>query len=145
MKNILGARKSNLFFQFISESALLFMISLIAATALLYLLFPALNQIAGKQLEFRLFSAQTLMVYGLTFLTVTVCAGIYPAINLAFKKPLQGVKNRRGSAFLRRTLVVGQFVVAVVLVSVTIGAGRQLGFIQKKDLGYKTENVFYVQ
>ena len=144
MRTILGARKSNLFFGFLNESALMFLISLITATALLYILFPVFNKIAGKQLIFHYFSVQTLIVFGLSFLIVVIFAGIYPAINLAFKKPLQGISAKRGNVVLRRVLVVGQFVVAILLVSVTVAAARQLEFIKKKDLGYEKENIFYV-
>jgi hypothetical protein len=107
VKNILGARKINLFAQFLNESILLFLVSMAAATVLLYLVFQAFNHIAGKQLSFHLFSVQTWVVYGLTFLTVVLCAGIYPAINLAVKNPLQGIGNKRGNSVLRRVLVVG--------------------------------------
>ena len=145
VKNILGARKMNLFFRFLSESILLFLLSLFAVMVLLPFIFPIFNQIAGKQLEFHLFSVRAGMVYGLTFLIVVLCAGIYPAINLAVKKPLQGVNNKRGNSVLRRVLVVGQFVVAVVLIIVTIATTLQLEYVKKKNLGYEKENVFHVQ
>ena len=144
MRNILGARKLHLFFQFLKESTFLFVISLAFAICLLYLFFPAFNNIAGKQMVFRLFSIPTMVVFGLTFLTVVICAGIYPAINLAVRKPLQGIGYKRSNTFLRRTLVVTQFVVATVLISVTITTGRQLEFIKHKDLGYEKENVLCV-
>ena len=145
VKNILGARKVNLFFQFLNESTLLFLLSLVAATVLLYLVFPAFNHIAGKQLEFRLFSINTLITYGCTFIVIIICAGIYPAFNLAIKKPLQGLNNKSGNAVLRRVLVVGQFIVAAVLITATITINMQLKYVKKKNLGYEKENVFHVQ
>ena len=145
IKNILGAKKTKLFLQFFNESVWMFLFSLAMATVLLYLIFPVFNQVAGKQLEFHLFSTQTLIVYGLTFLAVVLCAGIYPAINLAVKKPLQGVNNKRGNSVLRRMLVVGQFVVATVLILVTITTSAQLEYVKKKDLGYNKENVLCMQ
>ena len=144
VKNILGARKIKLFFQFLNESVLLFFLSLVVVTLFLPSVFPVFNQIAGKQLEFQLFSTQTLMVYGLAFLTVVLCAGIYPAINLAVKKPLQGISNKRGNAALRRVLVVSQFAAAIVLILITITTTMQLDFVKKKNLGYEKENVLYV-
>ena len=144
VKNIFGARKTNLFIQFLCESVLLFLFSLGVATFLLYLFFQTFNHIAGKELEFHLFSFQTLMAYGLVFCIVVLCGGIYPAINLAVKKPLQGIKSKSGNAGLRRVLVVSQFVVAIVLVAVTIVTTLQLEYVRKKDLGYEKENVFYV-
>ena len=145
VRNILGARKTNLFLLFLSESVILFLCSLLLAVFLLCVIFPVFNQVAGKQLEIHLFSIQTLTVFGLTFLTVVICAGIYPAINLAVKKPLQGIRNKSGNSTLRRVLVVGQFVVAVVLILVTIATTMQLEYVRKKDLGYEKENVFYLQ
>ena len=144
VKNILGARKVFLFFQFLTESALLFLFSIGMATFLLYLFLPVFNHVAAKHLEFHLFSYQTLMVFGLVFLIIMLCAGIYPAINLAIKKPLQGIKSKSGNAGLRKVLVVGQFVVSIVLVAVTITTTLQLEYIRKKDLGYEKENIFYI-
>ena len=144
VRNIFGARKMKLFLLFFKESALIFLFSLVIAIYLLVLIFPAFNHLAGKQLEFHPFSIQTLIVYGLTFLIVVLFAGIYPAVNLAVKKPLHGVRNKSGNPALRRVLVVGQFAVAVVLIVITIGANKQLEHIRKKDLGYEKENVFYM-
>ena len=145
IRNILGARKGHLFFRFLNESILLFMFSLIAATILLYLIFPVFNYIAGKQLDFHIFSINTLVIYGFTFIVVIICAGIYPALNLAIKKPLQGLSNKSGNVVLRRVLVVGQFIVAIVLLAVTITTNMQLEYVKKKNLGYEKENVFHVQ
>ena len=145
VKNILGARKWKLFLQFLNETVVLFFLSMFVVTVFLPSLFPVFNQIAGKQLEFQLFSVQTLIVYGLSFVIVVFFAGIYPAINLAVKKPLQGINNKRGNATLRRVLVVGQFAVAIILIMVTIAVTLQLEFVKKKDLGYEKENVLCVQ
>jgi len=145
VKNILGARKAKLFIQFLNESVLLFLIALVIATVLLYIIFPVFNHVTEKQLTFNLFSTQTFMVYGLTFLTVVLCAGIYPAINLAVKKPLQGIRNKSENAVVRRMLVVSQFIVAIVLITVTIVTTLQLEYARKKDLGYQKENVFRVR
>jgi ABC-type antimicrobial peptide transport system permease subunit len=144
VKNILGARKLKLFFQFLNESVVLFLFSLFVVTVFLPSVFPVFNQIAGKQLDFVLFSTQTLMFFGLSFFIVVLCAGIYPAINLAMKKPIQGINNKRGNAALRRVLVVSQFAVAIVLILVTIVTTMQLEFVKKKDLGYEKENVLYL-
>ena len=144
VRNILGARKWNLFFQFLKESILLFSLSIIAATILLPIIFPVFNHIAGKQLELELLSVNTWIVYGLTFAVVVIFAGIYPAFNLAIKNPLQGIRSKLGNAGLRRVLVVCQFVAATVLIMVTITTSLQLEYVKKKDLGYEKENVIYV-
>jgi len=145
VRNILGARKINLFLLFLSESVLIIFFSLVIATPLLDLISPAFNHVTGKHLVFQPFSIQTLTIFGLTFLIVILFAGIYPAINLAVKNPLEGVRNKSRNSVLRKALVVGQFVVAVVLILVTIGINMQLEYIKKKDLGYEKENVFYMQ
>ena len=145
VKNILGARKRNLFFQFFNEAILLFLLSLFAATILLPSVFPTFNHIAGKQLEFNFLSADTWIVYGLTFLIVVIFAGIYPAFNLAVKKPLKAIRNKSGNTNLRRVLVVCQFTAATILIMTAITTSLQLGYVKKKNLGYEKENVFYLQ
>ncbi len=148
VKKILGAKKSKLFMQSMTESIVLFITALILATLLLYLIFPVFRTISGKEIEFHLFSIETLSVYLLTFIVVTILAGIFPAISLSVGNPLQIIKKNNGGKhgflFFRRSLVVLQFISAIILILGSITINKQMQFIQKKDLGYNRENILSI-
>ena len=147
VRNVMGARKRNLFAHFFNESLLLFLCSLIIATLLIYLLFPVYDQITGKQLEFRLLSASTMMIYGLAFVATSLFAGVYPALRLSYGANVQKASGgrSRANAFIRQTLVVLQFSASVVLILAAITVNRQMHFIKTMHPGYDKEHVFYVK
>ena len=146
MRKIIGARKGELFMQFLNESLLTFFISLALATVIIYLVMPLYNNISGKSIVFKPWSPDVLVVYGLTLLATLLLAGIYPAITLSSFKPLEAMKGRlsgMGSkAGFRKVLVVIQFSFSIILITSTIVIGKQLKYIREKNLGYDKENVF---
>ena len=143
IRNVFGARKTNLFFHFLKESLLLFFCSIIVATALIYILFPVFNQITDKQLEFRLFSASTTVIYGLAFAVTTLFAGIYPALKLSYGNSVNKMTSG-ANTLIRRGLVVMQFTASVILILAAITVNRQLHFIKTMNAGYDGERVFRV-
>jgi putative ABC transport system permease protein len=146
MRKIIGAGKASLFLQFLGESLLLFLLSLILATGLILLVMPVYNNIADKNMIFRPWSPEILTVYALTLLATLMLAGIYPAITLSSLRPLEALKGKlsgMGSkGNFRRVLVVVQFSFSIMLIASTIIIGRQLKYIRQKNLGYDKENVF---
>jgi putative ABC transport system permease protein len=145
MRKIIGAGKMNLFWQFLSESAVILLLSLLAATGLIYLALPLYNDIAGKEIAFSPFSKDVLLVYAVTALLTLAMAGIYPAITLSSFRPLEAMKGRlsglgKNIAF-RKILVVIQFTFSILLIVSTIVIGKQLKYIREKNLGYDKENI----
>jgi putative ABC transport system permease protein len=146
LRKIVGAGKAELFMQFLSESLLTFLIALVLATAIIYLVMPLYNNISGKNIVFKPWSSDALAVYGLTLIATLLLAGIYPAITLSSFKPLEAMKGKlsgigsKGS--FRKVLVVVQFSFSIILISSTIIIGKQLKYIREKNLGYDKQNVF---
>ena len=149
IKKIIGAKRYKLFLQSMTESVLLFFVALILATALLFLLFPVFKTISGKEMQFHLFSVNTLSIYLLTFIAVTILAGIFPAVSLSIGNPIKSIRENQGKKygflFLRRSLVVLQFISTVVLILGAIAINKQIHFIQKKELGFNRENILAVE
>jgi putative ABC transport system permease protein len=146
LRKIVGASKTSLFMQFLSESLLTFLLALVLATGIIYLVIPLYNDLSGKNLVFEFWQPEVLAVFGLTMLANLLLAGIYPAITLSSFKPLESLKGRisgissKGS--FRKVLVVVQFSFSIILITSTIIIGKQLKYIREKDLGYDKENVF---
>ena len=146
LRKIVGAGKGSLFLQFLSESLIIFLIALVVATGIIYLVMPLYNDIAGKNIVFQPWSPGVLAVYGLALLATLLLAGIYPAITLSSFKPLEAMKGKisgigsKGS--FRKVLVVVQFSFSIILIVSTIIIGKQLKYIREKNLGWNRENVF---
>jgi len=146
MRKIVGAGKAELFMQFLSESLLTFLIALILATGIIYLVMPLYNNLSGKNIVFKPWSPNVLAVYGVTMLLTLLLAGIYPAITLSSFKPLEALKGKLSGVGskgnFRKVLVVVQFSFSILLITSTIIIGKQLKYIREKNLGYDKENVF---
>lgn len=141
VRKVMGAGRSSLIGQFLSESVVLALLALAIALALVLLLLPVFNTLTDKALQrSELFSSQLIPAFvGLALLTGLV-AGSYPAFYLSVFNPVQVLKgqaaNNLSAAALRRGLVVFQFIVAVGLVLATFVIQEQMGFLRNKPLGF---------
>jgi len=146
LRKIIGAGRSSLFLQFMSESLVIFLISLVLATGLIFLAMPLYNDIADKSIVFRPWAPEVLAVYGITLLATLLLAGIYPAITLSSFRPLEAMRGRLSGigskGNFRKVLVVVQFCFSIMLITSTIIIGKQLRYIREMHLGYDKENVF---
>ncbi len=148
MRKIIGARRIQLFFQFILETAILFAISFILAVTVMYLLMPVYNEFSGEQLRFDLANGSLWLCIGATLVLTLALSSIYPALLLSSFEPMRVLKGRiraglRSISF-RRILVVSQFAVSIVLIIGVLVIARQMDFVRHKNLGYDRSHVFIV-
>lgn len=140
MKKVLGAIRSDLVKQFLVENFILNVLGLVLSIALFYLLVPAFDSFSGRE-EFTGISLTTKYwrVFVLVFVGGTLLSGIYPAFVLSAFKPiktLKGIfKNSSGGVALRKTLIVTQFVITVVLIAGTLIVYQQVHYMRKQNLG----------
>lgn len=144
VRKVMGAGRAGLMKQFIGESALVSGISVAAAVLFLYLALPLLNRIT--QTEIHLFEGNQRYIWpllaGMTLLTALL-AGSYPAFYLSAFNPVRVIKgnftSHISSATIRKTLVVFQFALSIILMTGILVIYRQMRFIQTKDLGFEKE------
>jgi len=146
VRKVIGAGKYQLFWQFIGESALLCILSVIFSLVISVLLIPAFNELTGKQLQaVSLFSLPFLAFSFIVAIGISVLAGGYPALILTGFQPVKvlkgAFKNTNSGQWLKRSLIVFQFVISVFLIISTLSIRKQLYFIQHKKLGYDREHV----
>lgn len=142
VRKVLGAQRKFLLRQFLGESLVMTFIALVFAVIMLALLLPFFESFAGKNLTIsynqKIFLSATFVL--LAFITGLV-AGSYPAVFLSSFKPIKVLKgkfnNSLSAAFLRRSLVVFQFVISVVLMVASVVIANQMDFLQHKDLGFQ--------
>ncbi|MCF3107464.1 ABC transporter permease [Niabella sp. CC-SYL272] len=146
VRKIVGAGRIQLFFQFVTETILLFCLALMLAAGLIVLLMPLYNTIAGKELVFHPGDDGIWKAVGLAGLITLVLSSIYPALLLSSFKPVRSLKGALpsgiGIAALRKGLVVFQFFVSIVLLIGTVAMGRQMQYIKDKNLGFDKSYVF---
>jgi len=84
----------------------------------------------------------------LMIILVTLLAGLYPALFQSGLNPLSLLKSKiqlgRGNISLRRSLVVFQFMISIVLIAATIIIYEQMQYVSKKDLGFDKEKLVVI-
>lgn len=146
VRKVLGSNRSQLFWQMISETAIIVFIAIILGLGISVACMPFINHIASIPENISLFTLPTFAFVAIILLIVTAMAGIYPSFILTLFKPVQALKNKITSAniggiSLRRGLVVTQFAISQVLVIVTFVAMKQMNFVRHADLGFNKEGV----
>ena len=148
IRKIIGAKKQQLFLQFITETFIVFCCAIVIAGMLIYLLMPLYNEISGKDLSFSLTDISVCKAAGLAIAGTLIASGIYPALLLSSFNPIQSLKGKITSGIgvntMRKVLVVFQFAISVVLLVCTIIMSSQMRFIKNTDVGYDKSYVFNV-
>jgi putative ABC transport system permease protein len=149
VRKIIGAGRPQLFFQFVTESVLLFVFASVLAFGLIILLLPLYNNIAAKRLVFSLSDPSVWLVIGCTVAGTLAAASIYPALLLSAFRPIDALRGKIASlgvsnANFRKILVVTQFACSVGLILSTIVIRDQLRYIREKNLGFDQSQVFSV-
>ncbi|WP_439558581.1 ABC transporter permease [Dyadobacter sp.] len=150
VRKVMGSEKSELIWQFLTESTLVTFLAMTIALATAIIALPLFNQLADKNLRIDLQTLPALCLYFVVFgLFVGLFAGSYPAFFLSSFKPIAVLKGNISSGFsknsasfsMRSALVVFQFCVSIVLIIGTMVVYNQLRFIQNKKLGYDKSQV----
>ncbi len=141
VRKVIGAERKDIIKQFLGESMLLSLAGVLTALPLLLLAIPYLNQLTNADIQLNVFKNYWLWVAlaGLVIFTGLI-AGSYPAFYLSAFQAMKVIKGNFTShisaAGIRRSLVVFQFVLSIVLITGIIVIYSQLNYIQSKDLGF---------
>ncbi|MBO3697517.1 ABC transporter permease [Fabibacter sp. E12] len=148
VKKTVGANRSSLIFQFLSESLLMTTVSLVLALILVWLVLPEFNHITGKQLSL-VFSGELILILIGTILFTGLMAGSYPALYLSAIRPIKVLKSQSASSksqlWLRKSLVVVQFSISIILIVSVIVINNQIQFTQDKNIGFNKDNILYFE
>ena len=134
--------------QYLGEAMLLTLLAVSLALVLVALLLPTFNSLAGKLVSLPLGEPSFWMTLLGLWLATALVAGSYPALFLSSLNPARVLKGSLrvgiGATFLRKGLVVFQFVLSIILIAGMIVIFRQVAYIQQKNLGYNRENLLYI-
>jgi putative ABC transport system permease protein len=144
VRKVIGAAKNQVFWQFIGESFFITGIALIVSFGLVFFMLPAFNALSDKTLHYGdVFTPSIIGIILSILVFISLFAGSYPALILSRLQPVRvlkgAFKNTNSSIWLRRSLIVFQFLISAFLITSTLIIRGQLQFIQDKKMGYNRE------
>jgi putative ABC transport system permease protein len=149
IRKVMGAGKSKLVVQFISEALFMSLLAAVISLILLYAVLPGFNALVDKNLVVGLNNP---MHIGWLLLITVVCgivAGSYPSLYLSSFNPvfvLKGMKIKAGSAaFIRKGLVVAQFSISIILIICTAIIYQQIQHVKNRNLGFNKDNLISME
>ena len=144
IRKVMGSARIELVKQFLLESVLITLLSLLVSIVFVKLSLPVFNDLSGKNLKLGFTISQTTM-FLLIVLLVSLLAGIYPAFFLSSFKPIATLKGKMNAGIksfgLRSGLVVFQFFISVSLITATVVVYQQMKFIRETKLGYNKDQL----
>lgn len=149
VRKTLGSGKSKVAAQFMIESGVMCLMAGVLALIILQAGMPVLNSATGIELSSVWKSPHVWLFIGGTVIVISLLAGSYPAILLSSFQPMNVLKGEiKGSLrylFVRKVLVVFQFSISIFMIIATLLIGRQMKFMQEKDLGFNDDRVMIVR
>jgi putative ABC transport system permease protein len=148
IRKAIGAQRKTLMGQYMGESMLMSVISLVIALAIVQLTLPQFSEITGKHLLLT-FDLSSLSIIAAITLVTGMLAGVYPAIYISGFQPAKILRGQLtsspGEAWARKGLVVFQFTLSVIFIVCVLVLDRQVEFLQGRDIGFDKENILFFE
>lgn len=149
MRKVIGARRSQLMSQFISEAFLMSLLATLLGIGLSWLTLPLFNTLAEKELNFdAIFQIQSVGILVAIMVVTGLLAGFYPALVLSGFSPMLAFKNRMrlgGANFFTQSLVTVQFALPVSFLIIMMVMADQLSYMRNKNLGFRGEQILVIE
>lgn len=150
IKKTIGANRTSLVAQFLTESMLLTVIAVLISIVIVETTLPTFNHLLNIKLAINYHNiSYWLGIVGVVLITGFL-SGSYPALYLSSFNPIQ-ILRRKGAGVkklpftLRQVLVVGQFCFAIMLIIATMVIYKQIQFIKNRPVGYDINSIVEMQ
>ncbi|MFP4088802.1 MAG: ABC transporter permease [Cyclobacteriaceae bacterium] len=153
VRKVVGARRRQLFMQFISEAVIVSLFALALAILMLQLLEPAFYSVLDEEGRSLISFASGYSIYvyfGCFALLVGLIAGVFPALLLSRFNPVQVLKKLSdvkvgGGINWRKALITAQFALSFIFLITTLIIYEQFQYAMNKDMGFEQENVLQIE
>jgi putative ABC transport system permease protein len=150
VRKVVGALRTQLVYQFISESIIIAFIALLIGGLMTELVLPALNLFTEKTIPTGIFLNPLMALLLLLFaLVIGIAAGAYPAFYISSYNPSHILSakqsGRSGKTILRKGLVVFQFMLSFFLIIASLLVSEQHTYMRTKDMGFDKDNLIVLQ
>lgn len=145
VRKVMGARRYNLRNQFLVESLLITLFAVVIALIIIAVLIEPFNQLLGMEIAFQVLTLRhAFYLLGFIF-GLGILAGLYPAFYLSSLAAITAFKGRvskRGKTGLfRKSLVVFQFAITMIMITSALTVYKQVSYIQNKNIGLDRSNL----
>lgn len=149
IRKVSGGDRLSLVRQFLTESAVMSLLSMGLALIAVWAILPHFNRLTGKALSLNFLAEPVLLVQVLALaLGVGLVSGLYPALALSAITPARVLKGHqtalRAAGRMRKALVVFQFMISVALIFGSLTIYKQMRYLQEKDLGFNKDNMLVI-
>jgi putative ABC transport system permease protein len=148
VRKSVGAKKLQLFLQFIFESTVLAVFALVLAALINLIFIPVINSLIDRQLSLMTLVKQPLNLVYLVAVTfgLGLLTGIYPSFYMTSFTASKVLKKGQhaGRSVFRSSLVVVQFGLALAMIVSTLIVVQQLSFMKDKDLGFNKDQMMLI-
>ena len=149
VKKVMGAYRFQLTLQFITEILMQCLVATVLGLIIAELVLPKFNTLFLVELSIWTKENSLLWQLPLILVFITLIAGFYPAMVLSGFKPAAVLKGNfqtsRQSYWLRNSLLVVQFGIAVVFITGLLIINSQLKYMRTQDLGFNANQVVYIK
>ncbi len=150
IRKVVGAYRHQLISQFLTEAALVNLLSVVIAFGIVVLALPYFNTLSGLSLNLaHLIQPWFLGLVFILWIVGTFLSGLYPALVLSSFRPvivLKGkLKNSSTGILLRKGLVIMQFMASIALIAGTFIVYRQLNYMMSHGLGMNIDQVLVLE
>lgn len=149
VRKVAGASRFTLIQQILLEVLLVTLFAVLLSLVIVFFSLPAFNAFTEKHLALGLHTDYRIWLGMLLLMVlVTLLSGFYPAMFQSGLDPILLLKSRmrlgKGNISLRRTLVIFQFVISIVLIAATMIIFKQMHYVEGKDLGFRKDGLVVV-
>lgn len=149
IRKAIGSNRGQIIGQFYIETFLIVILATFLALLLVQIAMPFFNEIAAKEIGFLWSNPNFGGIIILFSATLILISGSYPALYLSSFQPVKVLKGKLQSSFLelnsRKTLVVFQFCISIVLIIATTVIYKQIQFTKNRPLGYETKGLVQIR
>lgn len=147
IKKVLGVQRRQLFWQFMTETAVICLMAMVIALVMAELALPYVNQLFKVQVKLDLLKDVQLLLFLPALMVVVIfVSGSYPALILAGLQPVFALKGKlsqkdAGGLSMRRGLVIGQFGISQLLIIGTLVIAGQIRYSRQADMGFHKDAI----
>ena len=146
VRKVVGASKANIIQQFIFETIVLSLFSILISLVIVELSLPYYNEFLEKNLILN--GSQFFIQLIAIFIITVAVAGIFPAIYVSNFETLNVLKGNFGRSksgiWLRNSMLIFQFAVASFFIIGSYIVYQQVNYLNTKDLGFKANQILNI-
>lgn len=146
VRKVLGSSRTMLVAQFISETAIIVLFSMVISLGLAELSLIRIEALTGFTVPQGQYNLDVWIFLAVLFVMVTLLSSFYPAMVLSGYRPAEALKSkanlqRSGGFSLRKILIIVQLFIAQALIIVIFAMSEQISYFMNAPLGIDTEAV----